>query len=80
MKANVRKSILKDNLTDMQANIELERQRKQAFGNNGILCKCQKCGGIGYAQDETCLDRKGVLIGMRCPCGGKIKRMVGGKS
>lgn len=58
MKANVRGHIIKDNLNDMEANIELERQRKQAFGNKGILCKCQKCGGIGYAQDETCLNRK----------------------
>ena len=56
----------------------LERERIKAFGKNGgIKCHCVKCGGEGYAQDETMLDSNGFLIDMKCPCGGAIRHRRG---
>lgn len=56
------------------ASAALENVRAKEFGNGGIKCKCLKCGGDGYAKDETCLDSNGFLL-MPCPCGGKIQRV-----
>ena len=53
----------------------LQRERQKAFETGGILCKCEKCGGLGYAEDETLLDNIGYLKDANCPCGGRIKRV-----
>lgn len=66
---------LKRNLSRNQSMSALQAERKRAFGTGGILCKCEKCGGFGYAEDETLLDSKGYLKDANCPCGGRIKRV-----
>lgn len=66
---------LKRNLSRNQSIDALQRERQKAFGTCGILCKCEKCGGLGYAEDETLLDNKGYLKDANCPCGGRIKRV-----
>lgn len=43
--------------------------------SESIMCRCLQCGGIGYAKDESLLDRKGFLKDMKCPCGGRIKKV-----
>lgn len=53
----------------------LEMEREKAFGNGGIMCKCEECGGLGYAKDETLLDSNGYLKDANCLCGGRIKRV-----
>ncbi len=40
-----------------------------------IPCRCTKCHGLGFAEDETMLDSKGYLMDMRCPCGGRIRKV-----
>lgn len=66
---------LKRNLTRDQSMDALQEERKKYFGTGGILCKCKKCGDLGYAEDETLLDNKGYLKDANCPCGGRIKRV-----
>lgn len=41
-----------------------------------VMCECIKCGGIGFAQDKTMIDSDGFLIDMKCPCGGKIRKLI----
>ena len=66
---------LKRNLSRNQSMDALQMERQKAFGTGGILCKCEKCGALGYAEDETLLDNKGYLKDANCPCGGRIKRV-----
>lgn len=68
--------LIKNNLSKKQADVFLEQERKRLFApSKGIMCKCNKCGGLGFAGDETMLDSKGYLKDMKCPCGGKIKKL-----
>ncbi len=62
--------------TKKQADNALLEQLKQfPEGSKPIMCECEKCGGIGFAQDETLLDQSGYLKDMQCPCGGRIKKV-----
>ena len=42
--------------------------------DKAIKCVCVRCGGEGYAQDESLLDANGFLKGATCICGGAIRR------
>ena len=66
---------LKRNLSGNQSMDALQMERQKAFGTGGIMCKCEKCGGLGYAKDETLLDPKGYLKDANYPCGGRIERV-----
>lgn len=66
---------LEKSFEDFQASMTLQKERKKAFGaNGGIMCRCEKCKGIGFAQSEAMLDDKGYLKELKCPCGGRIKK------
>lgn len=53
----------------------VEALKQFPAGSKPIMCQCEDCGGIGFAQDETLIDKRGYLIDMRCACGGRIKKM-----
>jgi hypothetical protein len=53
----------------------LEALKQFPAGSKPIMCQCEECGGIGFAQDEMHIDKHGYLIDMKCPCGGRIKKM-----
>lgn len=79
-KSNRGKSeIIKDNLTENESILELVKQARATFpkGTQPIMCECEKCGGIGFAQDETMLDENGYMKENVCPCGGRVKRISG---
>ena len=59
------------------SNVFLTRHVETTFSkpSESIMCRCLRCGGIGYAKDESLLDRKGFLKDMKCPCGGRIKKV-----
>lgn len=71
--------ILKDNLTEKESIAELIKQTRATFpkGTRPIMCKCEKCGGIGFAQDETMLDENGYTKDSVCPCGGRVRKIQG---
>ena len=53
-------------------------QKEQVLNEFYEVCLAQQYiaeGGIGYAKDESLLDRKGFLKDMKCPCGGRIKKV-----
>ena len=45
-------------------------------GSKPIMCECTVCKGIGFAQNETLLDQNGYLKDVKCPCGGKIRKVL----
>lgn len=53
----------------------VEELRNKYFTMDAVKCKCVKCGGIGYAINESYLDKDGYLKQMRCACGGRIRRV-----
>ena len=71
--------ILRDNLAEKESYEELIKQVGANFpkGTTPIMCKCEKCGGIGFAKDETMLDENGYTKDSVCPCGGRVKRIQG---
>ena len=52
-------------------------EQLQSFpeGSQPIMCRCIKCGGIGFAQDASLIDKSGFLKDMSCPCGGAIRKV-----
>lgn len=63
------------NVSEVLANEILMREVRKHFNpHNAIKCSCVKCGGEGYAMDDSMLDAKGFLKGMLCPCGGAIRK------
>lgn len=63
--------------TEEEATNGMKKMIKENFKNDSKLipCECVACGGIGFAQDESMIDHEGFLIDMKCPCGGRIKRL-----
>lgn len=56
---------------------ELEALRKQQASNlkNGVLCSCDKCNGVGFA-DESVIKEDGYTVsGIYCPCGGRNRKV-----
>lgn len=56
--------------------IELLKLKKELqHPEQAILCKCEKCDGVGFASDSSMIDENGYAIGCDCPCGGKNKKV-----
>lgn len=56
---------------------ELEQLRKQQASDlkNAVLCSCDKCNGVGFA-DKSVIKEDGYTVdGIYCPCGGRNRKV-----
>ena len=75
-KNHLKTIILEDNLTDEESERKLiEITKTFCDWDKVVHCICTRCGDDGYAQDASMLDENGFLIDIRCPCGGRIRRI-----
>ena len=56
---------------------ELEHLRKELDNpEDAVLCKCEKCGGAGWAYNKIIIGKDGYIDNeMNCPCGGRNRKV-----
>lgn len=72
---NEMKCVITEVYDEKDADKEVEITNNSYFGGNGILCECVMCKGQGYARYESMINRYGVVMGIKCPCGGALKKV-----
>ena len=73
---NYRMELIGKYNTQKEANTAFNKEVYKRFNPmKAVKAFCVKCGGEGYAQDDTMFDTHGFLIGAKCPCGGAIHKV-----
>lgn len=55
----------------------MEKKRLSSSAELPIMCKCVKCGELGFVKiEKVVFDDNGYVKDIKCPCGGRLEKFI----